>query len=249
MEEFVKNLYEEVAVGEDLHEDEHNLHHNSRRLIYTKRKLEVLLNRDSKILEVGPGSGYITSGILDLILINKIDYFALDISENFLAKTFNNYFSRENFFCADICDPKLAINEKFDLILFQEVLEHLAAPFLAMINLNNMLKPNGVLLLTTPNTYNVFSQFELMFKKTRYYPNTHIAEYSPLGLLKLMSMSGFLVSDLDFYNLKINSLPKFAGQLFSSEVGVVARKNSSPRAEWRKLTERILLEQQKGEID
>jgi 2-polyprenyl-3-methyl-5-hydroxy-6-metoxy-1,4-benzoquinol methylase len=45
-------------------------------------------------------------------------------------------------------------NECFDVILFCEVIEHLIEnPIFALNNLYRVLKPNGTLILTTPNVF------------------------------------------------------------------------------------------------
>jgi len=236
--DYIEELYEKVAVYEDLRKKAEPS--DLKRLNHTVLKLKSLLKPNIKILEIGPGSGFITTGILEQLIKFKVNYYALDLSRNFLLKTYNSNFDKKNFIYADICDPKFSLNLKFDLILFQEVLEHLPAPYQAMVNINLLLKQNGILFLTTPNTYKFSSQFELLYRKPKIYFNTHIAEFSPLGLLKLITMSGFEPIELHFYNNKFKFMPNLLKQFTSSEVNIIAKKVATPEKQWRILTKTIL---------
>jgi SAM-dependent methyltransferase len=53
--------------------------------------------------------------------------------------------------------------EKFDLILFSEVLEHLVDTDTAVRNLHRLLKPNGLLILSTPNLAAWYNRIFLLF--------------------------------------------------------------------------------------
>ncbi len=54
--------------------------------------------------------------------------------------------------------------EKADCILFLEVIEYLHNPWLCLSNLSKALKPNGTLILTTPNPFWSESRFTLFIK-------------------------------------------------------------------------------------
>ena len=49
------------------------------------------------------------------------------------------------------------IGEQFDVIVSGELIEHLANPGLLLDNAYQLLKPNGVLILSTPNPWNFFN--------------------------------------------------------------------------------------------
>lgn len=53
--------------------------------------------------------------------------------------------------------------EKFDLILFSEVLEHLVDTDTAIRNLHRLLKPSGLLILSTPNLAAWYNRIFLLF--------------------------------------------------------------------------------------
>ena len=238
---YIDLLYEKVAQLEDLSCGP--VKSDIRRRLFTKAKLRKILKPKAKLLEIGPGSGFITTGIIQELKEFNVKYSALDLSSSFLLKTHSKSLVKGKFYQGDICDLKFLIGEKFDFILLQEVLEHLPSPFQAMVNINKLLKQNGVLILTTPNTYKAYSQLELMYKKPRVYSNTHIAEFSPIGLLKLITMSGLEPIEVDFYNTRFKFLPNFIKQFFSSEICIVAQKVSTPRKQWEILTKTILDQQ------
>ena len=231
----IVTLYEKVAIEEDLATK--NQASDLRRRSFTCQVLgRILALRPAHILEVGPGSGFITQGILPIIEEHCAQYYALDFSKTFLEKTYNNKFDRKNFFVRDICSSNFKVPKKFDVILFQEVLEHLTAPYIALENLNKSMKRGGLLLLTTPNSFEVKPQIRFILKKPKLLRNTHIAELSPLGLIKLLSMSGFKVIEIHFNNYRFKLLPKVFGQLFSSEVFIVAEKIGNTSEQWNHLT-------------
>ena len=96
-----------------------------------------------KILEVGCGYGYLTYSL------NHIGHhtIGIDISKNaiqYAKSSFGNYFylaSPDNF----------NTNEKFDLIIATELIEHLLSPMKFISFCINLLNDGGKIVLTTPN--------------------------------------------------------------------------------------------------
>ncbi len=100
-------------------------------------------------------------------------------------------------------------NESFDTIVCCELLEHLEKdPMHMMSEIHRVLKPNGTLVLTTPNAVslralraillgihpNLFSKYVIptLLPETR-----HAREYTPKELLRLFADSGFSVQYVD----------------------------------------------------
>ena len=111
-----------------------------------------------RALEVGPGSG------IYLPTLGKLfeEVFATDIEDAYLTHAAPLQQSHRNLHLVidDITASKLA-QESFDLILCTEVLEHIANSSLALAGMRRLLKPGGVLILSTPQRY---SPLELMAK-------------------------------------------------------------------------------------
>ncbi len=102
-------------------------------------------NKSPKILEVGCGLGYLTYSL------NKegFDVKGLDISQEAIDQAILNY--GNNYICADLSEYALNHEYKYDIIILTEVIEHLNKIDEFMIYLKRLLKPNGKIILTTPN--------------------------------------------------------------------------------------------------
>ncbi len=72
------------------------------------------------------------------------------------------------------------LDERFDIILAEQVLEHVADPRAALLNARTMLRPGGVLVLTTP------------FLIRRHDDPIDCSRWTPLGLEYLLKQCGFL---------------------------------------------------------
>jgi len=79
---------------------------------------------------------------------------------------FNN--TSVNFIKQNIMETSInGYSEKFDLIIFSEVIEHLTGDVLTAIkNVIRHLKPNGHILVTTPNVRSIWGLFALIFKSS-----------------------------------------------------------------------------------
>lgn len=99
----------------------------------------------AKILEVGSGLGYLT------FALNKVGYktVGLDISPTAVASANLNF--GEHYISSDIYKY---VNEKpgfFDIVVLTEVIEHVIDPISFLEVLLKIVKPNGKVILTTPN--------------------------------------------------------------------------------------------------
>lgn len=107
----------------------------------------------------------------------------------------------------------------FDCVLFNELLEHLRIdPLFALSEANRVLKPGGVLLLTTPNLYFIKTVLKFLlgrgfndpiaeFGKLRSLGHMgHVREYSNREIRRFMHVSGFTVQRHEFkqYNYPRN---------------------------------------------
>jgi 2-polyprenyl-3-methyl-5-hydroxy-6-metoxy-1,4-benzoquinol methylase len=95
------------------------------------------------ILAIGSGYGYTTFGIAK----TGHNILGVDISQNavdFATQQFGNYFK-----CSKV--ENLKLTQKFDLIVANELFEHLADPNKFIETLKPLLKKNGKILITTPN--------------------------------------------------------------------------------------------------
>jgi len=99
--------------------------------------------KNLNILEIGSGYGYLTYSIYK----NKHNVLGIDVSENVVK------FANSNFgaLYKNTVIENLDIEQKFDLIIATEVIEHLDDPVTFLKNCKRFLNNNGKILLTTPN--------------------------------------------------------------------------------------------------
>ncbi|MDT5060036.1 MAG: hypothetical protein QOH63_495 [Acidobacteriota bacterium] len=92
-------------------------------------------------------------------------------------------------------------DETFDIVLFCEIIEHLLAdPVHALIEIRRILKPGGILVLTTPNVVRLDNVRKVIAGENIYDPYSgygpygrHNREYTQEDLFNLLSANGFSV--------------------------------------------------------
>lgn len=111
----------------------------------------------TNILDVGAGSG---------AFINRIakyggNYSAVEINkEAFQLQNVNLYILDLN------SDFSEKINEKFDLIIATEIIEHIENPHHFIRQLKNLLAESGIIVITTPNPENIPGRLKFLLKGT-----------------------------------------------------------------------------------
>lgn len=97
-----------------------------------------------------------------------------------------------DYILADIGDPKFPDmpNKKFDVVLFLEVIEHLDSFHSALDNIRKVLKPDGVLVISTVNAFCIERFVKLLFRYESVHEE-HTAYFSYLTLSRLLDMNGF----------------------------------------------------------
>lgn len=127
-----------------------------------------------KVLEIGCSIGGVTS----LLSQRGFKVWATDVSR-FAVKEAKKLTPKATFFVHDIQKP-LTLDEKFDLVISFEVVEHLENPGKAIVNMYKVLKAGGTLVISTPFPY-----------KWNFRDPTHINVKYPDEWLKLMRHAGF----------------------------------------------------------
>ena len=122
----------------------------NKRLIYCKQVIQD--NQPKFVLDYGCGTGAnLTYPLAQMF--PHINLLGLDSDERSISfANDNNYLSNiryEN--TADYSGV-----DKFDLIIFSEVLEHVEEPGAFLVTLSRMLSETGIIMLTTPNGYGPF---------------------------------------------------------------------------------------------
>jgi len=139
-----------------------------------------------KLLDIGTGAGYLLEAAADLgfdcwgVEPGSV---ALTTEEKFPGKIFRGQLHQaiypDNF---------------FDVVCLTDVLEHISEPHELMQEIHRILKPDGILLLTTPNTGSITKR--LAGKKWFQYKNEHVMYYAKRPLKALLEKEGFEIERL-----------------------------------------------------
>lgn len=178
-----------------------------KRFVYTLNLLPEA-RKDASLLEVG-ANPYFTS-----ILLKKFTDYRLSFINYFGEEHQNGKQVQKNSLIGDVFEFKylnhnieaadLPFDEKFDVILFCEVLEHLIEdPIQALLRLKKALKDDGLLILTTPNV-NRLENIARMIAGTNIYDpysgygpyGRHNREYNKHELSLLLSHLGFEIETM-----------------------------------------------------
>jgi 2-polyprenyl-3-methyl-5-hydroxy-6-metoxy-1,4-benzoquinol methylase len=149
------------------------------------------LNPDSLILDFGCGEGAFAQRLSD----NGYKVHAADID----AKQFKAQV--DQFIQMDLNLPVIADNfeHRYDVVIAMEIIEHLENPFKFIRDVKTLLKPGGILLLTTPNTSNFSSRIRFLLRGTLQgferedLSYGHIVTLNSLHLENIFSLEGMTV--------------------------------------------------------
>ncbi|GAB1542312.1 hypothetical protein NUACC21_49860 [Scytonema sp. NUACC21] len=116
-----------------------------------------------------------------------------------------------NVLCADL--TKEPLEEKFDIIICGEVLEHLDAPGNFLSNMAKMLKPNGRVVISVPNPWYINVVLKNMFHGSPYVDNAdHVSWFDPCTLCEMGQRQGLVLDK--FAGVAVQSLSNFRTKLF-----------------------------------
>ena len=152
------------------------------------------LSKCKTLLDFGSGSGYLK----DISAEFNLDYYGYEPSkERNLILSENNIFS--NF------DDLSRKNIKFDIIIINQVLEHIKNPLFVMRDIKNLCHSNTIIYVSVPN-FNRSKEGSKFFDSWPYDPKfnhhklapfQHLHCFNTYSLFKLMNNSGFKMK-LDF---------------------------------------------------
>lgn len=124
-----------------------------KRFDYYGELLTPYIKEGVSILDIG----CYTADLLE-VLPKVVDYYGIDTDEEALE------IARERgakVFRADLETQNIAVfNRKFDIIITSELLEHLKDPEKLLLQINDLLKENGVLLVSLPNECTIYHRFK-----------------------------------------------------------------------------------------
>jgi len=206
----LKEYYEKKADDQDVVDLTFNSKQPYKRILYAGRVDKIMtlldLKRGENVLEIGCGEGYYTKKMLE-ITQNVV---ATDISEKFLNKA--KKYTQEKAL-RYICCPAEKVpfpDNHFDKVLISEVIEHLLDWEQGIKEIHRVLKPGGVVVISTPNKlsyFNVLCHIKILLKNQPLVGD-HIREFSRKELCLLISPY-FNVDGFDYTNYFPFVLPYF----------------------------------------
>ncbi len=154
-----------------------------------------------RIFDLGCGNGWLANQLA----IRGYEVTAADLSESGIALAKKNYGEKVRFFVGgtDSHLVEMTGNQRFDLVLSSEVIEHLYCPAGLLNASAGLLKDRGYILLTTPY-HGYLKNFAISFlglSGRHYNPlwdGGHIKFFSPHTLTTLLESHGFSVVSFDF---------------------------------------------------
>jgi 2-polyprenyl-3-methyl-5-hydroxy-6-metoxy-1,4-benzoquinol methylase len=162
------------------------------------------------VLDLGCGAGFGTKAVFQNLAngLPELDIIGLDISETALQKY--SQVTGLKGVTGSVIDTQFKENY-FDLILFDDVIEHLVETDLAIREIYRILSPEGVLLLATPNLASWFNRLALLFgiqpafsevssEKIYGRPGTevvgHLRLFTLRALTQMLTQEGFTVREI-----------------------------------------------------
>ena len=147
----------------------------------------------ARILDIGCGVGGLSRAIKKRYPNSK--YWAFDIDKAAIRAAKQDS-QGIKFFVADA--ENLSLDEQFDLVIMNSVLDHLEHPHKALKRINKLLKPQGIFISTTPVELDLttitgyFNKFE-RFKKLRRKYLGHLHPFDRKSLPELIEKGGLKV--------------------------------------------------------
>jgi ubiquinone/menaquinone biosynthesis C-methylase UbiE len=141
-----------------------------------------------RILDVGCGEGHITARMREVF--PGAEFSALDYSLSAIARA-NQLFPGIEFVVADACSPPYK-SDYFEVVVCNNLFEHIPDPVRLLSALRRVLKPGGYLIISTPSRYRFDNLLRVMFgKSVRFMSAQHVTEYSVGQVFELLSFGGF----------------------------------------------------------
>lgn len=179
-----------------------------------------------KVLEVGCAAGRLGREI------KKLSHYVagVEISES-AAQEAKKVLDQVYVFDIENDWPTEVLNQRFDLVVLPEILEHVFDPVYILRNASAVLKPNGQIIITTPNFLAWANRIRFLFGFFKYekegmFDFGHIRWFTYPYLKQVLSESGFTITDEKhiIFPGKLTRILKFWPGLFARQFVVRAKK-------------------------
>lgn len=167
-------------------------------------------------------------------------WFLNQVSKNLvgidIVKVSIKQMSSEGFKVTEMDAEKISFRRKFDVVFAGELIEHLPNPGIFLKKSALVLKQNGIILLTTPNTYSISRLVRVFVGRTNEPPVNpdHTFYLTPEVIRGLAGKSGLRVVKISYAHypfikdgllVKLNELLcKIAGEKFKEQIIVLLKR-------------------------
>jgi len=151
--------------------------------------------KSSLVLDVGCNNGLVGR---EIIKRSQSAVDGIDINEEILEEAEKSY---RKVFRRDLYKSKLEIDEeKYDYIVFSDILEHLPRPDLVLKDAKKYLKDEGELIICLPNVARFEIRLDLLFGKFDYSPGIlsedHLRFFTKKSAQKMIRECGYVVKKI-----------------------------------------------------
>ena len=158
-------------------------------------QLVLLTGRDKKVLEVGPATGYITKALSERgchVTCIETDPVAAEIASSFCERMIVGSIE-------EIDLPATFEDERFDVVMFGDVLEHLLDPEAVLVRVVSLLNPDGYVVASIPNVAHASIVLNLMAGEFKYtdlglLDKTHLRFFTRSSIETMFRESGYRIS-------------------------------------------------------
>lgn len=172
-----------------------------RRVACTLHLIELAVtdkSSDLKVLDIGCGQGHITCKIHEALPHAEIS--GLDYSLSAIDYAASHY-PGIDFSVANVYQPPYLENH-FDIVVCNNVWEHLPDPVFLLSGISRITKPGGYLIISTPSRYRLENLAKaLLGKPVSFMATNHVTEYSVGQVIEQLRFADFTVE-------KVYSRPK-----------------------------------------
>ena len=165
----------------------------------------VKFKKDLKFIEVGCGDGSLIRKVRD-ILGRKAYLFASDI---YLSQNASFKEKKINFIKGKLED--ISIKQKFELIICNQVLEHVEDVNKFLVKLNNISSSGTLIVMETPNTNSLDRRFLKEFWGGFHAPQ-HLDIFDSIRIKKILTKNGFDVIKTEYINATWNWVHGFSNK-------------------------------------
>jgi len=217
--------YIEESLRVNPKEQEKNLLRNFRRGVLFGNSLKKKGVVPKDILEFGPGSGYFADGIK--FIFPETNITVMDVNKEVLE--FNKAHHNYNTIESSIENFNSDLEDKFDLIIARDLLEHVIDVDAVINNVMKYSKDKGLFHFITPNGHEDVWKHYLRYSQDKTSSElliNHVNYFDGKSLLDLLKGKNF--SAIDYYTYKIKTTIKGSGWKKSEKLMATAssKKNS-----------------------